>query len=116
MPEQLLGRIIKACSNENDLVLDPFSGSGTTPAVAKKLRRRYLGIDISKQYVAETKQRLERIRPGDPLDGAEDPLTSVANTANGKVHTADGRRVKRDGTAPRRGRPQKTAKEPFLWS
>ena len=38
MPEQLLGRIIRACSREGELVLDPFVGSGTTPAVAKKLR------------------------------------------------------------------------------
>src|SRR5262249_51242189 len=37
MPEQLLGRIIRACSNPGDLVLDPFGGSGTTLAVAKKL-------------------------------------------------------------------------------
>ena len=41
MPEQLLGRIIRACSDEGELVLDPFAGSGTTLAVAKKLGRRY---------------------------------------------------------------------------
>ncbi|MEQ9071869.1 MAG: site-specific DNA-methyltransferase, partial [Gimesia chilikensis] len=43
MPEQLLGRIIRACSNPEEVVLDPFTGSGTTLAVAKKLNRQYLG-------------------------------------------------------------------------
>jgi len=99
MPEQLLGRIIKACSNEGDLVLDPFAGSGTTLAVAKKLGRTYLGFELSKKYAAQSSKRLSLITHGDPLDGAENPLTSVANTANGKVRTAEGKRVKRDGTS-----------------
>ncbi|NCA12316.1 site-specific DNA-methyltransferase, partial [bacterium] len=47
MPEQLLGRIIRACSHEGDLVLDPFGGSGTTLAVAKKLGRSFLGCELS---------------------------------------------------------------------
>ena len=51
MPEQLLGRIIRFCSNEGELVLDPFSGSATSLAVAKKLGRHYLGFDLSKDYV-----------------------------------------------------------------
>ena len=117
MPEQLLGRIIKACSNEGEVVLDPFVGSGTTPAVAKKLNRRYLGFEISEQYVEETRLRLRRIKPNDPLDGAEDPLTSVPNTANGIVRTEDGQRVKRDGKPRRRGRPRKIdIEQPELWS
>ena len=52
MPEQLLGRIIKACSNPGDIVLDPFGGSGTTLVVAKKLNRRFLGFELSPDYVA----------------------------------------------------------------
>ena len=80
MPEQLLGRIIKACSNPGELVLDPFGGSGTTLAVAKKLGRRWLGFELSAQYARRIKERLSAIRPGDPLDGAQNPLTSVPAT------------------------------------
>ena len=46
-PEALLERIIKASSDVNDLILDPFCGCGTSIAVAKKLRRRWIGIDVS---------------------------------------------------------------------
>ncbi|UCE58601.1 MAG: site-specific DNA-methyltransferase [Phycisphaerales bacterium] len=107
MPEQLLARIINACSNEGDLVLDPFAGSGTTPAVAKKLNRRYLGIEMSKQYASKCRQRLRRIEPGDLIDGVEDPLSSVPNTANGTIRTEDGKRVKRNGTPKRRATSRK---------
>ncbi|MFQ5591353.1 MAG: DNA-methyltransferase [Phycisphaerae bacterium] len=101
MPEQLLGRIIKACSNEGDAVLDPFGGSGTTLAVAKKLNRRFLGIELSRHYAAQIRRRLSAIVPGDRLDGADDPLTSVADTANGTVRTRDGRRIKRSSRDPK---------------
>lgn len=62
MPEKLLERIILACSNEGDLILDPFSGSGTTCLVAAKLGRRYIGIDISEKYVAEATRRIAQAR------------------------------------------------------
>lgn len=84
MPEQLLGRIIRASSNEGDLVLDPFAGSGTTLAVAKKLGRRFLGFEVSADYTERARARLHKIKPGDPLDGAADPLTSVPSTAHGR--------------------------------
>ena len=70
MPEQLLGRIVRACSHSGEIVLDPFAGSGTTLAVAKKLGRRYLGFELSAEYTRLIKGRLRGIRPGDPLDGA----------------------------------------------
>ena len=80
MPEQLLGRIIRLCSHEGELVLDPFSGSGTTMAVAKKLKRHYLGFDVSENYVTAALERLARIQPGDPLDGSPEPTMSAPST------------------------------------
>ena len=59
MPEQLLGRIIRISSNFGDLVVDPFAGSGTTLAVAKKLGRQYLGVELSKDYVSRIQARLD---------------------------------------------------------
>ncbi|MFH1370790.1 MAG: site-specific DNA-methyltransferase [Planctomycetota bacterium] len=68
MPESLLARIIRTSSKEDDWVLDPFSGSGTTVAVAHKLKRKYTGIEISKKYVQGTLKRLEQSE-GYPIEG-----------------------------------------------
>jgi site-specific DNA-methyltransferase (adenine-specific) len=57
-PEALLERIIKASSNEGDLVLDAYCGCGTTVAVAQRLNRKWLGIDITYQSIAVIKKRL----------------------------------------------------------
>jgi DNA modification methylase len=84
MPEQLLGRIIRACSNPGELVLDPFAGSGTTLTVAKKLARQFLGFELSTQYAERVESRLAEIAAGDPLDGAAEPLVSAPSTANGR--------------------------------
>jgi len=62
MPELLLARIIAASSNKGDCVLDPFNGSGTTAVVAAKYGRKYCGIDISKDYVKKTIERICKIR------------------------------------------------------
>src|SRR5947199_203857 len=59
MPERLLGRIVSACSNPGEVVLDPFGGSGTTLVVAKKLDRRYLGFELSPEYAARIQARLD---------------------------------------------------------
>lgn len=84
MPEQLLGRIIRCSSNPMESVLDPFGGSGTTFAVAKKLGRRWIGFELSPEYVQRIRARLRATRVGDPLDGTADPLSSVPPTALGK--------------------------------
>jgi len=102
MPEQLLGRIIKACSNEGDLVFDPFTGSGTTLAVAKKLKRNYLGTELSKEYATESTKRLDGIKPGDSLDGEADPLASAPKTSQGVRRTSTGHRVRLSTTTSQR--------------
>jgi DNA modification methylase len=58
MPENLLERIIKTSSKENDIVFDPFGGTGTTAVVAKKLKRNYITIDMSEKYFKVIKKRL----------------------------------------------------------
>ena len=73
MPEKILGRIINACSHEGETVLDPFAGSGTTLAVAKKLDRRYLGFELSPEYADRAEERLASVTVGQPLDGGEEP-------------------------------------------
>ncbi len=62
MPESVLSRIISVSSNEGDLVLDPFNGSGTTAAAALQLNRKYCGIDISENYVDNTRTRLRNLK------------------------------------------------------
>jgi site-specific DNA-methyltransferase (adenine-specific) len=80
MPEQLLGRIIRSCSEPGDVVLDPFSGSATTVAVAKKLGRKYVAFDLSQDYVALGLERLAGIKNGDSLNGAPEPTMSAPKT------------------------------------
>jgi site-specific DNA-methyltransferase (adenine-specific) len=63
MPEAVLERIIRVASNPGELVLDPFAGSGTTLAVARRLGRHYLGIELSAEYAERIRRRLERIVP-----------------------------------------------------
>lgn len=84
MPEQLLARVIRSSSHPQDLVLDPFGGSGTTLCVAKKLGRQWMGFELSPEYAKFIGQRLERIQVGDPVDGPEDPVQSAPSTAKGK--------------------------------
>ncbi len=84
MPEQLLARIIRSSSRPQDLVLDPFGGSGTTMTVAKKLGRKWIGLELSGEYVRYINERLEKTEVGGAIDGSEDPIKSAPSTANGK--------------------------------
>ncbi len=72
-PEALLHRILLASTNPGDVVLDPFFGSGTTGAVAKRLGRRWIGIERDKIYADAALKRIDRVQPlnGEALDVAK---------------------------------------------
>jgi DNA modification methylase len=72
-PEALLERIIQASSNEGDVVLDPFCGCGTAVAVAQRLKRRWIGIDVTYLAIALIRRRL-RDTYGDAIDKTYDVL------------------------------------------
>ena len=71
-PEKLLAKIILASSRQGDLVFDPFNGSGTTTVVAKKLGRRYLGVEIDETYCCSALKRLERASTDTSIQGYAD--------------------------------------------
>ncbi len=68
-PEKLIAKLILASSNEGDLVLDPFMGSGTTCVVAKKLNRKYLGIEQNPLYCAWAEKRLDMAEEDSSIQG-----------------------------------------------
>lgn len=68
-PEELVGRIITMCSDEGDLVLDSFLGSGTTAAVAHKLRRRWIGIELGNHCYTHCIPRIKRVISGEDQGG-----------------------------------------------
>jgi site-specific DNA-methyltransferase (adenine-specific) len=80
MPEQLLGRVIRGCSNEGDVVMDPFSGSSTTLTVAKKLGRNFAGFELSEDYVRLGTKRIKAASVGEALSGAPEPKVSAPTT------------------------------------
>jgi len=59
-PNELVERCLDMCSNEGDVVFDPFVGSGTTAIVANKMNRRYIGVDINEKYINEAKIKLQK--------------------------------------------------------
>lgn len=68
-PEQLIHRVLQISTNEGDLVLDPYLGSGTTAAVAHKMNRKYLGIEIGEHITTHCVHRLKQVIDGES-DGA----------------------------------------------
>ncbi|HEX5809687.1 MAG TPA: site-specific DNA-methyltransferase [Anaerolineales bacterium] len=64
-PEGLLYRVLVASSNPGNVVLDPFFGTGTTGAVAKKLGRNWIGIEQDRKYVRLAQERIEAVEPAD---------------------------------------------------
>ena len=62
-PEKLIERLVKASSDEGDLVLDPFAGVGTGPVVCSRLGRRFIGIEKERHFVDAANARLSEVRP-----------------------------------------------------
>lgn len=61
-PEELVERVLKLFSYKGDIILDPFNGVGTTTVVAKRLNRKYIGIDISDEYCKVAQKRIEDLK------------------------------------------------------
>lgn len=78
-PEKLIAKLILASSNENDVVFDPFLGSGTTAVVAKKLNRHFIGIEREKEYVALAIKRLDMADDDNKIQGFEDGVFKPRN-------------------------------------
>jgi modification methylase len=77
-PEALLHRVLLASSKPGDLVLDPFFGTGTTGAVARRLGRQWVGIEQNPDYIAVARERIAAIEPG---TGEEIATTEEKNSA-----------------------------------
>ena len=71
-PEKLLAKLILASTNENDLVFDPFLGSGTTAVTAKKLNRRFCGVEVDQTFAALAMKRLNAAEKEKSIQGYED--------------------------------------------
>ncbi len=69
-PRKIMDYMVKRFSNPGDLILDPFCGSGTTCVAAKKLGRRFIGIEISEQYCQIARERLKAVDTGVPVKEA----------------------------------------------
>lgn len=77
-PERLLQRIIQLSTNENDLILDSFLGSGTTAAVAHKMNRRYIGIEMGEHAVTHCIPRLQKV-----IEGEQGGISKAVNWTGG---------------------------------
>ena len=79
-PEKLIAKLILASSNPGDVVFDPFLGSGTTSVTAKKLGRRFVGIEREKEYAALAERRLELAETHPEIQGFENGIFKSRNS------------------------------------
>ena len=79
-PEKLLAKLLLASSKPGDMIFDPFAGSGTTAVAAKKLRRRFVCVEINNEYCCWAQKRLHQAAPGDAIQGYADQVFWERNT------------------------------------
>lgn len=77
-PERLIEQILTLSSDENDLILDSFLGSGTTIAVAQKMKRRWIGVEMGNQAYTHCKVRLDKV-----VDGEDGGISKAVNWQGG---------------------------------
>jgi len=96
-PEALLARVVLAATHRGDLVLDPFFGTGTTGAVAKRFGRRFIGIERDESYLAVARSRIQAVEPlaADVLAGSqskrEEPRVAFASVVEAGLIAAGAR-------------------------
>ena len=83
-PEKLIAKLVLASSEEGQFVFDPFLGSGTTSVVAKKLKRRYLGIEIDTTYCCLAEKRLDLAERNPRIQGYEEGVFWERNTLSNR--------------------------------
>ena len=92
-PEKLIAKLILASSNSGDVVFDPFLGSGTTAVVAKKLGRRYIGIEREGEYCALAQKRLELASVDQSIQGYTNGVfwerNTLASQQKNQIHVRD---------------------------
>ena len=84
-PEKLLAKIILASSNKDDMVFDPFLGSGTTSVVASKLGRKHVGIEVDKKYCLISQKRLQEAEKDNSIQGYIDGIFWERNASNKSI-------------------------------
>ncbi|MBC8465986.1 site-specific DNA-methyltransferase [bacterium] len=84
-PEKLIAKMILASSKEGDMVFDPFLGSGTTSVVARKLRRRFFGVELDEKFCCLTEKRLKKAIKDKGIQGYSDGLFWERNSLVNRV-------------------------------
>jgi site-specific DNA-methyltransferase (adenine-specific) len=98
-PEELVRRLVLACSDKGDLVLDPFGGSGTTFVVAEKLERRWEGTELEEEYLGYAIERLGSVSP-DEEGHLRDYEARARASARNRSAVRDGRAQSLGGRDP----------------
>lgn len=96
-PEKLVAKVILASSKPNDIVFDPFLGSGTTSVVAHKLGRRFVGIEIDEKYCCLAEKRLDMAKDDKNIQGYEDNIFWERNTLNERLSSKKDKISKANG-------------------